>query len=334
MMKTRFTVLMVVLLGVIFFGGSIEENVAVNNSGSGLDVKNAQSILLESNIIAQNTVGVSLAKFQESSLEREFSPLAPQNAGYSEVTATSNSVFGNTEENYFVEKGSSLENREMNYKLSPSDFAFLYEGCKRCYYLKVVHGISQPSIPLPAIFSRMAGLLKEYYDGKSTKELHPDLPPGTVRYGEKYVQSNPIRFPSHKVTCFIRGRFDIVVEFEDKTYGVIDFKTGKPNEEYLNLYKRQIHAYAYALENPAPGALKLSPVTKMGLLYFYPSKIDQESIEWLSYQAQIHWEEIPKDEEWFLKFIGEVLGVLESPQPPAPSPDCEWCSYIGELEDI
>jgi len=84
-------------------------------------------------------------------LEREFSPLASQNAGYSELTAASNSVFGNTEKNYFVEEGSSLEDKKMNYRLSPSDFAFLYEGCKRCYYLKVVHGISQPSIPLPAL---------------------------------------------------------------------------------------------------------------------------------------------------------------------------------------
>lgn len=176
----------------------------------------------------------------------------------------------------------------MNYKLSPSDFAFLYEGCKRCYYLKVIYNIPQPSTPLPSIFSKMAGLLKNHYDGKPTKELHADLPAGTVNYGEKYVKSNPIQLPDHKATCFINGRFDIVVEFEDKTYGVIDFKTGKPNEEYLSLYKRQLHAYAYALENLAPGALKLSPVTKMGLLYFYPSKVSQESIEWRSYQAQIH----------------------------------------------
>jgi len=32
-------------------------------------------------------------------------------------------------------------------KLSPSDFAFLWEQCKRCFYLKVVHGIRQPSMP-------------------------------------------------------------------------------------------------------------------------------------------------------------------------------------------
>ena len=44
--------------------------------------------------------------------------------------------------------------------------------------------------------------------------------------------------------------------------------------------------------------------------------------------------EISKDGGWFLEFVGEVLGVLESPQPPNPSPNCQWCGYIGKLRDI
>ncbi len=65
----------------------------------------------------------------------------------------------------------------MNYKLSPSALTFGYEGCKRCFYLKVVHGISQPSIPLPSIFTQIANLLKNHYDGKHTSSLHTALPP-------------------------------------------------------------------------------------------------------------------------------------------------------------
>jgi len=217
----------------------------------------------------------------------------------------------------------------MSYRLSPSDFAFLYEGCKRCFYLKVVNNITQPSTPLPSIFSKIAGLLKDYYAGKNTKELHADLPPGTVDYGEKNVQSKDIQFPNHKVACFIRGRFDIAIRFEDGTYGVVDFKTGHPNDEYVPLYSRQLHAYAYALENAAPRALALSPITKMGLVYFYPSRIEQNNIERLFYEAEIKWVEIQKDNERFLEFIEQVLGVLESPSPPASSPDCKWCKYVG-----
>ena len=39
------------------------------------------------------------------------------------------------------------------------------------------------------------------------------------------------------------------------------------------MYSRQLHAYAYTLEHPAPDKLALSPVTELGLLYFYPDKI-------------------------------------------------------------
>lgn len=222
----------------------------------------------------------------------------------------------------------------MNYKLSPSDFAFLYEGCKRCYYLKTVHNIQQPSIPLPSIFSRIAGLLKNHYDGKHTRELHPSLPPGIVKYGEKYVKSKPISVPDCQHTCFINGRFDIVVEFDDGTYGVVDFKTGNPNEEYGSLYSRQLHAYAYALKNPEPGALGLSPVTKMGLLYFYPSKVKQETVGWLFYESEIKWIEIPREDAKFLAFIKEVLNMLELPTPPEGSTDCQWCRYVGRLRNL
>ena len=122
-----------------------------------------------------------------------------------------------------------------------------------------------------------------------------------------------------------------MVEFEDGTYSIIDFKTGKPSQRSADLYKRQLYAYAYALEHPAPGALKLSPVKKLGLLYFYPSRVSQEKIDWLSFDAKIHWEEIPKDEQGFLKFLAEVLEVLDSPQLPGSSPSCQWCSYIDKL---
>ncbi|TET25433.1 MAG: hypothetical protein E3J67_03950 [Dehalococcoidia bacterium] len=221
----------------------------------------------------------------------------------------------------------------MNYRLSPSDLTFLYQGCKRCFYFKVVDNIYQPSIPLPGIFTKMAALLKDYYTGKHTRELHIDIPPGTVDYGERRVKSKPIQLPGHSATCFISGRFDIVVNFEDGTYGVIDFKTGNPNEEYAQLYSRQLHAYAYALENAAPGTLALSPVTKMGLLYFHPSAVSQQRPEQLSYEADITWIEIEKNKPGFLKFVAEVLDLLESPQPPPPSPYCPWCSYVSNLRN-
>ena len=220
----------------------------------------------------------------------------------------------------------------MNYKLSPSDLTFLYEGCKRCFYLKTINGIIQPSIPLPSIFSRIASLLKNHYHGKHTSELHVALPPGFVSYGEQYVKSTTIQSPNHNATCYINGRFDIVLSFDDGSYGVIDFKTSNPSKDSANMYSRQLHAYAYALEHPAPGKLSLSPVTKLGLLYFYPDNISQTSIDRLNYGAEVVWIEIEKDEQGFLEFIGEVLDILESPKAPEPCPTCKWCEYSNQLD--
>ena len=222
----------------------------------------------------------------------------------------------------------------MNYKLSPSDLTFQYEGCKRCFYLKVVKGIAQPSMPLPSIFSKIASLLKNHYDSKPTSELHVDLPPGVVSLGEKYVKSEVIESPNHQVTCYISGRFDVVVSFDDGTYGVIDYKTSKPSRELANMYSRQLHAYAYALEHPAVNALALSPVTKLGLLYFYPDNVNQQSVERLNYGAEIVWVEVEKDEEGFLRFIDGVLNLLELPEAPEHSPNCQWCAYLSRLSDI
>jgi hypothetical protein len=222
----------------------------------------------------------------------------------------------------------------MNYRLSPSDLTFLYEGCKRCFYQKVVNNIAQPSIPLPSIFSQIASLLKNHYDGKHTSELHVALPTGIVSHGEKWVRSQTIELPNHKSTCYISGRFDIVVSFDDGSYGVIDFKTSDPGSESANLYSRQLHAYAYALEHPATNALALSPVTKLGLLYFYPDNINQQGIDRLNYGAEIVWIEVEKDEQGFLKFIDKVLDVLELPHPPECSPNCQWCSYLNKMNSV
>ncbi|MBE0433486.1 PD-(D/E)XK nuclease family protein [candidate division WOR-3 bacterium] len=219
----------------------------------------------------------------------------------------------------------------MNYKLSPSDLTFLYDGCRRCFWLKVRQGIVQPSIPLPGIFSKIAGLLKTHYSGMRTEKVHSALPPGIVKYGEKWVQSQPISFEDHEHTVYIKGRFDIVVEFDDKTYGVVDFKTGNPDEEKADLYSRQLHAYIYALEHPVPGAIGLSPITKLGLLYFYPNDTSQPSLEKLNYESDVHWVEIQRNDDTFKRFLETALAVLESDTPPALTPGCNWCGYAAKL---
>lgn len=125
-----------------------------------------------------------------------------------------------------------------------------------------------------------------------------------------------------------------MVNFEDGTYGVINFKTGSPSQSSVNLYSRQLHAYAYALEHAAPQSLSLFPIKKMGLVYVYPPAVTQQNIERILYGSEVTWIEIDKREDGFLKFIDEILSIIESPTIPEHSPSCQWCIYSRRLSNI
>jgi len=215
----------------------------------------------------------------------------------------------------------------MTWKISPSDLTFLWDECPRCFYLKVVNGFNRPFTAFPKIFNRIDKLMKDFFEGKATREISPDLPDGRVKFGEKWVTSARMPNPSHPTGCFIKGKFDTLVQFNDGSYGIVDFKTSEAKPEHVAFYSRQLHAYAYALENPAPGALALSPITRLGLLCVEPVDMDRTSRGQIAYLGNITWLECPKDERGFLDFIGGVLAVLERPAPPESNPKCVWCQY-------
>ena len=94
-----------------------------------------------------------------------------------------------------------------SWKLSPSDFAFLWEECKRCFYLKVARGFYRPRTPFPGIFSVIDRLMNEYFNGRPNAEISDTLPPGVVKYGESWVESRPLPVPGHASTCFYPRAF-------------------------------------------------------------------------------------------------------------------------------
>ena len=60
----------------------------------------------------------------------------------------------------------AIKSRVHNWKLSPSDFAFLWEECRRCFYLKVVSDFKRPSTPMPKIFTTIDQLMKQRFAGR------------------------------------------------------------------------------------------------------------------------------------------------------------------------
>ena len=214
------------------------------------------------------------------------------------------------------------------FKLSPSDLTFLYDQCKHCFVLKVKYGITQPSIPIPGIFSIIASLQKDYYSNMRTEAFCPELPPGLVTHGEKWVRSKPIKIDGCDSSFYINGRFDIVATFDDGSFGILDFKTGKSDEEKTKMYSRQLHAYSLALENPENGALQLTPISKLGLLYFSPDKCELISLQRQVLLGNMAWVEIPQDKDLFNSFLKEIILLLDGPLPPTNPEKCNWCAFL------
>lgn len=213
------------------------------------------------------------------------------------------------------------------YKITPSEMTFLYEDCKHCFVNRVKYGIDRPSIPIPGIFSIIASLQKEYYADKRTESFCPELPPGKVVLGEKWIQSKPISFEGTESTCYIKGRFDVVMELDDGTYLIGDFKTGNPSEEKTEMYGRQLHAYIYSLEHPEEGSLSLGPITKSGLLYFTPDKYDQVDVTRQILEGDLTWIEVERNDDNFLQFMKDIVILLDGESPPLDPDNCNWCKF-------
>ncbi len=219
------------------------------------------------------------------------------------------------------------------YKLSPSDFAYLWNDCKFCYYQKIKFGISHSGV-FPAMFGRINSLLQNSIMGTNLKDIHPDLPSGIISVQEGYLKSKVV----DGTNSYLRGRFDILTKLDDDSYAIIDFKIMIPDEEkILKNYSSQLHAYKYALENPAEG--KPIKISHMGVVSVNPDEmklIDGKVV----FTNTPNWHAVKEDMDGFIKMIKEIDLVL-SGELPKSSQTCKLCIYrshfeneIEEAEDI
>lgn len=225
------------------------------------------------------------------------------------------------------------------FKLSPSDFSFLWNECKRCFWLKVKHKIDRPRGIMPSVFNRIDGAMKDYFNGSTVARLRTqapglDLPNGTLRFGQEYVKSAPFKFGlpegSTSPGAMISGRLDTRIFFEEGSLGIVDFKTSIVKADNVAHYARQLHAYKYAEEHPAPGA-KGQHISRLGLLTYEPGSFDVNG-NVATLGGRLVYLPIPIDEEAFKAFLAEVLRLLESPLMPEPGPACGHCQYVENFK--
>jgi hypothetical protein len=217
---------------------------------------------------------------------------------------------------------------EKSWMLSPSDFAFLWDDCPRCFYLKVVRKQPRPRSPFPSVFGRIDRAMKQHYLGERSETLAEGMPVGVIGRGDRWVKSVPLRPPGCSATCTIRGFVDVLIDCDDGSTGIVDFKTTVPKAEHLTTYSRQLHAYAVALEHPF--SARATEVSSLGLLCFLPESYEAENGKAGLFGA-VQWIDVPRDDQRFSEFLGEIVSVLEEPNPPPAAPGCAWCALREPL---
>lgn len=231
------------------------------------------------------------------------------------------------------------------YKLSPSDFAFLYKECKRCYYQKIRDGKYRPYQPMPSIFNTIdkamkvafeggldeQGQIREYEDRPFLNQIDPDLPHARVFESNLKVQSDAILFEDINVAVYVAGEMDTLLIYEDGSYGVGDGKSTAVKPEYVDLYSHQLHAYAFALSRPGAGKPKRTPVKHLGLLIFDPSLgFFPSGDAKATLHGHLKWLEVPIDSSKFKKFLKEIATLLSTEELPKSGARCSYCRYLSQ----
>ena len=183
---------------------------------------------------------------------------------------------------------------------------------------------------MPKIFQAIDQKMRERLIGERAENITPQIPPGLMKYGERWIESHAITFPHHISSCYIRGKLDGIIAFDNGTYGVVDFKTSKPTKKHRDFYFRQLNAYAYCLQNAGKGKFAVRPVSKLGLLVFEPTLFEYVQAGNALFQGSLTWIDVELNPNAFLAHLSDVLKVLERTEAPDASPDCKWCQYRGD----
>lgn len=169
------------------------------------------------------------------------------------------------------------------------------------------------------MFGRINKLLQDSIMGKNLNEINEQLPSGIIDIQEGFLRS--IQVPG--TTCYIQGRFDILTKLEDGTFTIIDFKITPPDEERIQKYASQLHAYKFALENPHMGPpIKIS---KMGIVSVNPEEMKLVDGK-IQFTAVPRYHNVDENMPDFFKLISEVSDVLTG-DLPTPTETCSLCKY-------
>jgi hypothetical protein len=176
----------------------------------------------------------------------------------------------------------------------------------------------------------MAAMQEKTFQGKTSSDLGLKTQGGLVTSWGQTVISDRIRVKGKLTKWFIKGKYDLVLSFTNSKAAIIDCKvtTGAMDEKKIELYRPQLEAYAFALENPQNG--EPVDVVETGLLMWRVSGANTDS-EKLGpvFQTEPSYLYSNRDPNFFQMFISRVIEVLDG-DIPDESENCGFCKYLNK----
>jgi hypothetical protein len=212
--------------------------------------------------------------------------------------------------------------------ISPSDLTFLFGECPRCFWLKYNLGVTRPGF-MPLV-GPMAAMQEKSFHGKTSSDLGLRTQDGLVTSWGQTVISDRIKVKGKLTRWFIKGKYDLVLSFANSKVAIIDCKvtTGTMDSQKVELYRPQLEAYAFALENPRNG--EPVNVVETGLLMWRVSGANANS-EKLGpvFETESNYLYSNRDPHFFQMFISRVIELLDG-DLPSEGEKCTFCKYLNK----
>ncbi len=169
-------------------------------------------------------------------------------------------------------------------KFSPSELPFV--NCPYLLWLSKRMGIKPPIGVFPAVFRKIDGAAKEFFEGKSPKLFDKKLFDGKIYVGGK-IQSKIFRDTLSGLRYWFSGIPDFIIVSDcKKRHGVIDDKCADPsNSRFLESYFLQVCAYRWCLMFPRFDKGHQN-VDTLGIHVTEPSSLIKSQDGLISYKAK------------------------------------------------
>jgi hypothetical protein len=213
-------------------------------------------------------------------------------------------------------------------KIWAASLVQMWDECPRCFWRRYILNERRPNTFTEVYDIADTAMRERIADPGDGGWVDIGVGPTRMRMHSQggWVESQPIAFCEIGVTLVLGGKYDAIVEDEDASRYLVDYKTSARPDHELYRYRRQLDAYRYCLEHPSREREGIA-IDETGLLVYTPRAFAFKNRVSGLY-GPTRWIDFARDDSAFMKLLGDVAMLLAHDEPPNAA-NCEWCQYRG-----